>query len=214
MKKIGLLCLALVLALGSLGVGYAMWYQTVYIHGDVTTGNLQMCIEENTWLVKDGEVGADWNAITACDAGIPEVFPAPGGKDVGWTELNWNDCNSLDVVVHNAYPCYYNHIDIYVDNIGTIPTKQWKAVVTYDSNTWTFYNSSYQCLDLDGVDGPDLWLRFGDSWGVQQEPGGFYDLSFDFHVLQPAPQGATLEFTIAVTWVQWNEYQAGPIPPP
>ena len=37
MKKIGLICLALVLALGVLGVGYAMWDKTLTITGTVST---------------------------------------------------------------------------------------------------------------------------------------------------------------------------------
>ena len=45
MKKIGLICLALVLALGTLGVGYAMWSDTVIISGNVTTGSVDIEIE-------------------------------------------------------------------------------------------------------------------------------------------------------------------------
>ena len=40
MKKIGLLALALVLALGTLGVGYAMWFEDLIIDGTVYTGDL------------------------------------------------------------------------------------------------------------------------------------------------------------------------------
>lgn len=42
MKKIGLLCLALVLALGALGIGYAGWYDDVTIWADVQTGSLNL----------------------------------------------------------------------------------------------------------------------------------------------------------------------------
>jgi hypothetical protein len=37
MKKVGLLCLALVLALGSLGFAYAKWSDTVVIEKDIYT---------------------------------------------------------------------------------------------------------------------------------------------------------------------------------
>jgi len=40
MKKIGLICLALVMALGGLGVGYAMWSDTLTITGNVNTGEV------------------------------------------------------------------------------------------------------------------------------------------------------------------------------
>ena len=38
MKKVGLISLALVLALGTLGVGYAMWSDEVFIDTDIATG--------------------------------------------------------------------------------------------------------------------------------------------------------------------------------
>jgi len=45
MRKIGLIAMALVLALGTLGVGYAMWTDTVTINGSVTTGNVDLDID-------------------------------------------------------------------------------------------------------------------------------------------------------------------------
>ena len=48
MKKIGLLALALILALGALGVGYAAWTDTIYIEGTVTTGSLDLVIERTS----------------------------------------------------------------------------------------------------------------------------------------------------------------------
>ena len=42
MKKIGLLALAIVLALGALGVGYAAWTDTITINGTVNTGTLDI----------------------------------------------------------------------------------------------------------------------------------------------------------------------------
>jgi hypothetical protein len=46
MKKIGFLVLALVVALGGLGIGYAAWIDTVYINGTVTTGSLDLEVVE------------------------------------------------------------------------------------------------------------------------------------------------------------------------
>jgi len=45
MKKIGLLALALVLALGTLGVGYAAWTDTIVIDGSVNTGDVDIVID-------------------------------------------------------------------------------------------------------------------------------------------------------------------------
>jgi hypothetical protein len=46
MKKIGIVSLTLVLALGVLGVGYAMWSDTVTIDGSVETGSVNLDIVE------------------------------------------------------------------------------------------------------------------------------------------------------------------------
>lgn len=55
MRKIGLLSLALVLALGALGVGYAMWFDEVTIEGTVQTGSVEISINETseTYVYKD-----------------------------------------------------------------------------------------------------------------------------------------------------------------
>lgn len=44
MKKIGFVILALVLVLGTMGLGYAMWSQTITINGNVNTGNVTLTV--------------------------------------------------------------------------------------------------------------------------------------------------------------------------
>ena len=96
MKKIGLLALALVLALGSLGVAYAMWYEDLFIEGTVATGEL----DADLIIVDYYEVGDD--------------------KDVAWAEASVVG-KTLSWTVHNAYPGveYWLVFEIY--NSGTIP---------------------------------------------------------------------------------------------
>jgi hypothetical protein len=96
MKKLGLLALALVLALGSLGVGFALWSETLYIEGTVATG----------------ELDADWIVTGYWEEG--------DDKDVTWQEVEVVG-KTLYVTVYNAYPniWYYVTFDIY--NSGTIP---------------------------------------------------------------------------------------------
>ena len=97
MKKIALLALALVLALGSLGVGYAMWFEDLYIDGIVNTGTL------------DGS----WSIAGYGDTEID-------GKDVSYVDA-YIIGNTLYVDVYNAYPCieYWVYYDLH--NNGTIP---------------------------------------------------------------------------------------------
>ncbi len=46
MKKIGLLCLALVLALGALGISYATWSDNVTIEQTVKTGEFKVGVAD------------------------------------------------------------------------------------------------------------------------------------------------------------------------
>ena len=60
MRKIGILALALVMAIGALGVGYAAWTDTIYINGTVNTGSVDLNVTElsSTEIWKDLETDA------------------------------------------------------------------------------------------------------------------------------------------------------------
>ena len=59
MKKIGLICLTLVFALGAMGVGYAMWTDTIDIDGTVNTGTVNIVVENYSgqwmWKIPGGD---------------------------------------------------------------------------------------------------------------------------------------------------------------
>jgi len=99
MKKIGLLALALVLALGTMGVGYAMWFEDLYINGIVNTGNLD----------------ANWSIM---DYGDDEDVAAGKNYSSIFAEIQGD---TLLVTVTNAYPCINYFVNFDVDNAGTIP---------------------------------------------------------------------------------------------
>jgi hypothetical protein len=104
-SKLGVITLALVLALGVLGVGYALWDKTLYIDGTVNTG----------------EVNMEILSVASDDVGID-----PGkDKDVGSTTVIIDplDNQRAIVTVTNGYPCYHNYIHFTVHNNGTVPVK-------------------------------------------------------------------------------------------
>lgn len=105
MKKIGLICLAIVLALGVLGVGFGMWDKTLSIIGTVDTG----------------EVNAIFTTASCDDPGTT-IDP---GKDkhVGSCSVSGAGTQELTITVTNGYPCYECTVDFTVDNTGTIPVK-------------------------------------------------------------------------------------------
>lgn len=113
MKKIGLLCLALVLALGTLGVGYAMWSDEVIIEGTVDTGTLRIGI-----IKAEAELYQDKPVATVELSFEDEIGPwdcdsPPGAEDSAY--------GKLVVTLNNTFPCLEVDIEFYVGGMGTIP---------------------------------------------------------------------------------------------
>ncbi len=92
--KVGILCVALVVALGTMGVGYASWVDIASINGEVETGIISPALTVNTYY----RVPADTS----------EVFGHVEGDtiEVDITSAN-TSCN---------YYCVFT-----VQNTGTIP---------------------------------------------------------------------------------------------
>lgn len=117
MKKIGILVLTLVLAFGTLGVGYAVWSDTLYIEGTVDTGVLKVGF---TQILAEWD-SEDWNEVHGGedkDLGNT-VCTLEGEQYVGETGIVVYD--TLNCVVTNGYPYYWGINKFTLDNAGNIP---------------------------------------------------------------------------------------------
>jgi hypothetical protein len=210
MKKFGILCLALVLALGALGVGYAMWTDTVTISGTVSTNTVtigfteftcQEMYQELPWDDQapfyQGEYEGKEVASCTCDMSTRVDDPATGlyGYKVG------------TVTVTNGYPCYWCFVTFVIKNLGTTPViiQEWQPVDPSGALTWDA-NLNSLC-DASGA--PVLKFRSVNLVGSQLHQGEDDKAEIDVHVEQPAAMDATYYFDIVITAVQWNE---SPIP--
>lgn len=208
MKRIGLLSLALVLALGSLGIGYAAWTDTLTISGTVATGHVEW---EFSGSPAQSDSGLDDNVFFTLEE--RHVNLVHMDKDVGSTSVAFTNNHLMTVTINNAYPFYYNHIAFIVHGLGVTPLKIWKVIIR-DNNgaeVATLYANGYVYLDLDDDGEFDLELWWGDNFGYQMHASYSADISFDLLVLQPAPQNASLTFSIELVAIQYNEYTPGPI---
>ena len=219
MKKIGLICLVLVLAMGMLGAAYASWSQTLTIKEDVYTGEFCMEFGPQTPTVKDtrkpppvypvAEPGdADENA-TKNFTSVTRTL-----KNVAWGTANYtagDHPTGLIVTFHDVYPWYYNHVDFWVHNCGTIPAHLNKilildapggnqlAEITFDGQIVT--------LDLDGNNTSDFQIIWGNHFGAQFDPCIQINHSFGILVLQdddPTWQNSTFTFYIEMVFDQFN----------
>ena len=139
MKKIGLLSLALVLALGALGVGYAMWSDTLVMKGTISTGEVIVIFASQ--YDNDAAVGSnDPSEAGSWDVSgpIPEWIGARYEKDYASTGSTFDDYDPLrelygdsaTLTVNNGYPCYWGSVIWDVKNVGKIPVKLWSINLT------------------------------------------------------------------------------------
>ena len=211
MKKGSIHMLIVALAGVLVLVGLAMWITNLKANTYVETGELDWRFVPGTVLQLDPCYPStnDWNAT---------YLPLPGAiqldKDVGCTSIilidsdGDGDLDTMNVTLINVYPWYYNHIAFKVHNDGTIPLKIWRVVI----NSLEYYALNEQELeqgvelDLNEDGEPDVLIWWGNNFGAQLDPCWSADISFDITVLQTAPQGATLSFTISFDAIAWNEY--------
>jgi len=201
MKKILLVTLSIILAMGALGVGYALWFEELYVDVTVNTGELD-------WEFWNHEVPAGYPTeptYTYADHGFD---PPAYIKDVAQTNHVWVDrdgdldWDTLELEIIDAYPGYYNHISTHVHCNGTVPLIIVGAWVTYgDSEAWL--PAGDWVTIFDGA----MRVSFGNNYGDQLHFCDSRDISFDFKILQPAEQGHTYTFSIRYVAVQYNEYE-------
>jgi hypothetical protein len=106
MKKVGLLALAMVMALGALGVGYAYWTQNIYVNATVANGYVQAAFttpQPNPTFVDTGVLG--------------------GTAGVAWyqSSIYATSGDVLTVTLSNAYPGMTATMPIAIRNTGSIP---------------------------------------------------------------------------------------------
>jgi len=192
-------------------VAFAMWSETLKVNTTVDTGELDWEIMEGTLTQKDtcDFPANDYNA---------SFLPQPGAqqldKNVGCTDLelidsdNDGDYDTLKITMQNVYPWYYEHIAFKVHNDGTIPLKIWRVII--NGNIYHELNPGAiegEYFDFNGDGKNDTLIWWGDNFGVQLDPCESANISLDITILQDAPEGSTITFTIQLDAIQWNKYE-------
>ncbi|MGI5883037.1 MAG: hypothetical protein ACOX7L_08190 [Dethiobacteria bacterium] len=213
MKKTKYIALILVLAFGLIGGAYAAWGDTLYAHGTVATGDVDVIFTK-----------AKSNDPPAVGG---EEMPDPGqpeGKDVASTEVvKSEDGKSLFVTIENAYPGYVSEIDFTVKNNGSIPVKlvdKTCQIKSGDPAGLVVENCCIRCWLIDngyhgwllkflrcrcggGNENPgDESLKIGD----QIHPGEECNGTIGHYVTKDAKQNKDYKYKITYDFVQWNLY--------
>jgi len=229
MKKIGLLCLVVVLALGAMGVGFATWSQTLTITEEVNTGDF--CIEfgPDSPTMKDSIGPHAWTPPQYYPTNFPdrnaeydfEGGDYSAGKNVAWGEAAYTDYQvpgpplgcpqGLEITLYDVYPKYYNHVDFWMHNCGTIPGDLHRIYVVCNEIVHEIDipgpDGQIVTLNLDNKGADDFQIKFGNHLGAQIEPCEEWNMSFGMVVLQdddPDWQDNTFTFHIYYVFDQWN----------
>ena len=141
MKKIGLLSLALVLALGSLGIGYAHWTDTLTIDGDINTGWVDVNFHsqlDNDLDDNDPNVAGSWQMTalgsmiwqgTRYDKDVAKTSSTFSSWVGPWTSSNVTG-NSAKMIITDGYPSYWGSVIWDIQNNGNIPVELWTVALT------------------------------------------------------------------------------------
>jgi len=228
MKKIGLLALALVLALGALGVGYAAWTDTVTITGTVNTGTLDIVIEEvSSTLVykvvgeepdemvivhqrknmRDLGGGIGWSVIN-----VPPI-PADGELIASAIATSPSD-DHITVTIDNAFPLDDGELraDFILHYNGTIPCK-----VQVSDLGFTDTDGDEHSIDSDVV---ISYYEWDEKTGQGNEISEWFVgeqlhqcryvlvvISCDLSEQDALDMGQSGTINGEVTVIQWNEYK-------
>jgi len=200
--------------LAIVGFAYAHWSEKLWLNGTVNTGELDWRFTVASCL----DDGVDYHCREGF-LGDPPYWKDPDGKNIGWQKLTLvdsdkdGDNDTLLIELHNVYPSYFTSITFYVHNCGTIPLRVDRVIFKNSTHVVGEFRKGvpYLQVDLNGDGKFDIEFQWGDNFGEQIDPcSRSPEFSFWIHVLQDAPQGATLSFSIEVVAVNWNEY----VPPP
>jgi len=234
-KKIGLLCLALVLALGALGVTYAKWSDYLYIGGQVSTGYVDVDFHsqyDNDANDDDPKEAGHWNFDQATPVWVGERWD----KDVADTSSTFDDGDETDpaddpdsatIIITHGYPCYNGSVCWDIVNNGQIPVKLWSVNLTQlkkantetwagaiplNIGTWYFVDVETGNVDTTLDDDDDLSFILSAHDVDQIDPYTWVDpekdtayLDITVHVEQDSEQKTMYEFTICYDFAQWNE---------
>lgn len=215
MKKIGLICLALVLTLGTLGAAYAAWIDTVVISGTVQTGSLDLVVIRTNGddVFKDLDTGALVYCHWMQDVGGGKQYSTPppaNGLLVAHTTSELTADDQVTISYNNLFPFTGGPWGGFVTSAlihaqGSVPMhfKVTPSITgipaSWVSYIWFVYNSDESLhstgsllSDLDGVQLHHcMKVSIGIIVTVPQED-------------EAMNQSGTI--TLTLEGIQWNEY--------
>jgi len=214
MKKIGLLSLALVLALGTLGVAYAHWTDTITIEGTVNTGSVDINVEYYSGtdiykdLSNDGIVTVYWVKDADGNPVWSSGTPPANGLLVAYAKAEPGEPDDTVVITYNnTFPCETLVADFIVHYTGSVPAMVYADINTEDQWLEDLWNDGHA-----GVYGARVDMEQGfefiepiEELPIQMHYCDYAKVWLWLHLPQDdAYMNLTGSFNATITAVQWN----------
>ena len=197
--KFGTFFIGSIFLLSGVGVSYAAWFDTLNIHGTVSTGNVSWEIVDyfGTWLYKDLDTDE------CIDTEIP--IESQEMQLIAYAEA-YSEGDDYDamIVFDNLFPCKWFKAGIMIRYTGSIPGKIRKIEYNYNSeNEWI------ETL----IDSGDFYIEIKDSTENVVDEG--YQLHFNEEILiefwlhlpqQQVLKSQSGDFSVSLEIMQWNEF--------
>jgi len=230
LKRIGLLALALVLALGSLGVAYAAWTDSVYIDGTVNTGTLDIDVSDcsSTFVYKVPPDGI----VVNYDFGSDDQHAPANGELIASAVTTFDngptDPDTATITFSGLFPDIDFKADFQLEYFGTIPAKISIAEISpsrtqdailaelWELGKYGDATKGYAPHEYGAWVEGELYPFSGGPSVQIEDPIGLQLHQFDMvhitlHVLLPEEDAyqnlSGLQFTGLITVIQWNEYE-------
>ena len=205
-RALALTAVFLMIAMATMGVGYGLWSKILTVNGTVNTGNIGAAFSSVLCFDHSHTFSSD---LTPTDPFGPHphgaLMDVPELKDVSSTTaaINANPM-IIDITVNNAYPSNANDCEVEWTNFGSVPV--FVELITINGTSTDANNNDLE-LELDGDpgDGPELWIQWINGLCTQVDPGQTLAGSLKWHTEQGATEGATYQWQMEITLVQWNE---------
>ena len=141
LKRIGALALALIMALGALGVAYSAWTETLYINSTVQTGTLDIDVAgcSSTFVYKVPPGGTEVHLVypdgtekhfypngTEVHRVYGSFDPSPLGTLIASAVTLPSllpDADSATMTFTGIFPCIDFRADVQLEYVGTIPAR-------------------------------------------------------------------------------------------
>ncbi len=235
--RVALALAVLTVLLAATAAAYSLWSQTLTVKTAVNTGELDVEVTSASLLDTSCSDPSSPDYVIALTNRRPDFYQysqlqepdsnVACGSYMLVDSDGDGDYDTIEVVLYNAYPRYYNSLSFAFRNNGNIPLKLWYIEIGREDDRGQYQvidriyledlgdltDSDGVLLDLTGDGKPDIAVHLEDSLGDLIMPGqGRTGYTLQMAVLDDAPEASTLVFYVKPVAVQWNGFTESPQP--